>query len=175
MLKFRKFWIALLGVIIILWFNFQYTEWKLWNWLPRDHNETQWSLWKNRLSEWKIDNSYISKDDPIWSWSKVIWDKSNWILHLPHKADYKSELSYALALIQIAVNRTLGMLSAVALAFILYNWFLILTSGSDDKNASKWRKWISTAAIALAWIALSWLIISFMIRFITYITSLNIV
>ena len=54
---------------------------------------------------------------------------------------------------------------------MIYCGFLVFSSGSDDKNASKGKKWISTAAIALTGIGLSWLIISAMIRFIQRIST----
>ena len=95
-----------------------------------------------------------------------MWDKSVWILHLPQPDTYETKLWYTLALIQIAVNWILGMLAVVSLVYILYCWFLVLSSWSEDKNASKWKSWIKNAAIAIAWIGLSWLIISAMIWFI---------
>lgn len=163
MLKFKKIWLFLLGFTIFLGFNSQYALW-LPNGMPRDHEEFRWSQNKERSSEWKIDDTEISGVDNIWSWSKAISDKSLWILHLPQSADYENELWYVIALIQIAVNRTLGMLSFATLIYILYNWFLILSSGSDSKNAEKWKKWIKSATIALIWIGLSRLIISIIIR-----------
>lgn len=162
---FKKIWLLIAGITIILGFNSLYVQGALNTW-PRDHSEQRWSQNKNRPSDWKIDNTEISGIDNIWSWTKAIWDKSMWILHLPQSTDYESELWYVLALIQIAVNRTLTLLSFVTLIYLLYNWFLILTSGSDSKNAEKWKKWITSAAIAIAWIAISWLIISIMIRLI---------
>jgi len=51
---------------------------------------------------------------------------------------------------------------------------LVLTSWSDDKNAEKWKKWIKTAIIAIAWIGLAWLIVSAMIWFIHIITDTKI-
>lgn len=98
-------------------------------------------------------------------------DKLKWILHLPEKEEYESSLSYVITLIQIAINWIVWMLSTVALVYMLYCWFLVFTSWSDDKNATKGKKWLSTAAIALAWIWISRLIISAMIRFITYTSS----
>jgi len=100
-----------------------------------------------------------------------MWEKSKWILHLPQADEYKTELWYALALVKIAVNRILWMLAFVALIYMLYCWYLILSSWSDEKSAEKWKKWIKTAAIAIAWIGLAWLIISAMIWFIKVLTE----
>ena len=100
-----------------------------------------------------------------------MWDESMWIVHLDQVENYDTELWYALSLIQITVNWTLWILAIVVFVYMLYNWFLVLSAWSDDKNVSKWKKWISNAAIAIAWIGLAWLIISAMIRFIKNITK----
>ena len=161
MLKIKKIWLFLVGITAFFGFNLQYVRW-----LPvRDHNNT-WSQGRERYSDPQVNNTTISDTDPIWSWSKLIWDKSVWILHLPQPIEYATWLGYALALIQYAINRILGMLSVVTLVFIIYNWFLILSSGADSKNAANWKKWIITAGIAIAWIAISWLIISVILRLI---------
>ena len=97
-------------------------------------------------------------------WSKNFTDNLEWILHMPQKYEYETSLWYALALITIAVNWILWMLAFVALVYMIFCGFLVLSS--DDKNASKVKKWIYTAAIALAWIWLAWLIISAMVWFI---------
>lgn len=170
MLNLKKIWLFLLGIMVIFWFNFQYAQW-LWDWYPRDHQNDAWAQWKDRFSTWKIDEEYISETDSIWSWIYVMWEKSKWILHLPQADEYKTELWYALALVKIAVNRILWMLAFVALVYMLYCWYLILSSWSDEKGAEKWKKWIKSAAIAIAWIGLAWLIISVMIWFIKVLTE----
>ena len=161
----------LFGIILVLWFNFQFT-----NWLPcleRGHCKEGWSFSQEdyRPSTPKMSGDEISGEDPIWSGSKIMWDKSVWIIHLPSVTDYNTELWYFLALIKIAINWILGILASVALVYMLYCWFLVLSSWSDDKNVSKGKKWIRTAAVAIAWIWLAWLIISAMIWFIRVITK----
>jgi hypothetical protein len=172
MLKLKKIWLFILGIMIIFGLNFQYTRW-LPDWDSRDHKNNDWSQWKDRDSTPSVDEEDISETDPIWSWSYVMWEKSKWILHLPQADEYKTELWYALALVKIAVNRILWMLAFVALIYMLYCGYLILSSWSDDKNAWKGKQWIKTAAIVIAWIGLSWLIISAMIWFINVITKAN--
>ncbi len=171
MRKFGKIWLFLLGTIMIFWLNFQYVQWAGLS--TRDHydNSKTWSQWEERFSTWKVGNEYISSADPIWSWSSLMSKKSTWILHLPQRTNYEWELWYLLAIIQIAVNWILGILASVVLVYTLYCWFLILSSWSDDKNVSKGKKWIKTAAIAIAWIWLAWLIISVMIWFIRVVTD----
>jgi hypothetical protein len=169
MKKLKKIWLFLLGIVIIFWFSYQC----MWSLSIRDHNKKTWSQKLQRSSDWKFDWETLTSADPIWSWSKYIGDKGTWIIHLPHASDYDTELWYLLALIKIGVNRILWILASVVLVYMLYCWFLVLSTGSDDKNATKWKKWIKNAAIAIAWIGLAWLIISVMIRFISVITTTN--
>jgi hypothetical protein len=170
MLKLKKIWLFLLGIIVVLWFNFQFTNW-LWS-LERDHDDDgRWSHGDERDSTAIMSWEVVSATDSIWSWSKVMWDKSVWIVHLPQAENYDTELWYALSIIQITVNWILWILAFVVSVYMLYNWFLVLSAWSDDKNVAKGKKWISTAAIAIAWIGLAWLIISAMIRFIKNITQ----
>ena len=162
MLKFKKIWLFLLGIVIIFWVNLQYAQW-----LPtRDHQKTYFSQEKDRPSDPDVDNEPIDKKDPISQWRKVVNDMDEWVINVSKPNEYKTGLWYALTLIQIAVNRILGMLAFVTLIYLLYNWFLIFSAWSNNKNVEKWKKWISTAAIALAWIALAWSIISIMLRLI---------
>ena len=167
MIKLKKICLSLLTIMIIFSFNSQYARW-----LPtRDHYQNTYSQSALRPSDWTIDGTPISSSDPIWWWTKYMGEKSVWIINLPQVSDYDSELWYTLALIQILVNWTLWMIAFVALIYMIYNWFLFISSGSDSKRASKWKKWIGTAAIAIAWIAISWLIISIMIWLITGLTT----
>lgn len=112
--------------------------------------------------------------ESISQWSHTFSEKLWWILHLPRKDDYTSRLWYLTSLIQISVNWLLWILAFVVLVYMLYCGFLVLFSWSDDKNASKGKKWIANAAITLAGIGLSWLIISVMIWFINLIANADI-
>lgn len=115
-----------------------------------------------------IDNQDIVD---INEWWRTFTDKLEWILHFPQKDEYTTSLWYVTSLIQVLINWLLWILAFVALIYMLYCGFLVFSSWSDDKDASKGKKWIYTAAIALAWIWLSWLIISAMIWFITLISA----
>lgn len=167
MLKIKKIWLFLFICIIAFWIKCWYTQWLSSLGIPRNENVSP--VWDSTP---KIDNKDIS-DNAIWEWTTHIWDKSAWIIHLPQPKEYETKLKYTLALIKIIINRTLWILATVALVYMLYSWFLVLSSWSDDKNVSKWKKGISTAAIAIAWIGISRLIISAMIRFINVITKAN--
>lgn len=133
--------------------------------------------WKSKLTgsqtvdPAKLDNEVLTGE--IAGWSAYQTDKLNWILKFPARSEYSTPLWYALRLIQISINWILWILATVALIYMLYCWFLVFSSWADDKNSQKGRKWISTAAIALAWIGLSWLVVSAMIWFINNLTGAN--
>ena len=136
-----------------------------------------------RISIWEKEPVKPEVIDPIISWNDVSgnidkWSNGltttlQWIIQFPERTDYTTPLWYALKLIQVSINWILGILATVALVYMLYCWFLVFSSWADDKNSQKGRKWISTAAIALAWIWLSWLIVSVMIRFINLVTKVS--
>ncbi|HOG14963.1 MAG TPA: hypothetical protein PK674_00015 [Candidatus Absconditabacterales bacterium] len=69
------------------------------------------------------------------------------------------------------INRALGLLSLVALIYLIVHGFIILTATGDDTRYKKGMKGIRNATIALGGIGLSWFIVSFIIRIIQNITS----
>ena len=154
----KKIWITTLGILAIFAINLWYCL-KTWpekeGFNPDDTGSPQ------------ITGHTITDID---DWSRTFSKTLEWILHLPVKDNYTTSLWYVIALIQIIVNWTLAMLSVVALVYMLYCGFLVFTAWSNDKNASKGKKWLSTGAIAIAWIAISWLIVSAMIRIIWYVS-----
>lgn len=174
MLKLKKIWLFILGIVVVFWFNLQITQWQHFRrnpwpstqWLStRDHPTEQWSQKQDRPSDPIIDKQDLTQEDPTWIWSESMWKKIMWIIHIPQKIDYETELAYVLALIKITINRILWILAFVALVYMLYCWVLVITSWSDDKNAAKGKKWIKNAAIAIAWLGLAWIIVSAMIWF----------
>ena len=156
-------------VVALLGFNYQYAQWLN----TRDHDGTFWTQGDERPSNWIIDGTWVDDENSISQSTKITSDKSIWILHLPRSDDYDTRLWYLLAIIQIAVNWILWILAFIALIYMLYNWFLVLSAWSDDKNVSKWKKWVKTAAIAIIWIWIARLIVSAMIWFIRVITVSN--
>lgn len=161
MKKFYRICVCLLVWSLILVTSFSGARQKFQNPEWYNHN-TQ------TVTDPKLNGETISS---IEEWIKYENDKQKWVLQFPQKENYSTTLWYALSLIQISINWLLGILATVALIYMLYSWFLVFSSWADDKNAQKGRKWIKTAAIALAWIGLSWLIVSAMIRFITLMTD----
>jgi hypothetical protein len=63
------------------------------------------------------------------------------------------------------------MLSLVALMYLIFNGFMILTAGGDDAQYKKGIGSIKNALIAIAGIGASWLIVSFIFWLIALVTS----
>lgn len=157
---FKQIWVITFSIITILSLNFGCCL-KLFGPTPETFT------WDSTPAI----NSEEIKD--INEWSKTFSDKLEWILHLPQKSDYPTSLWYVTSLIQITINWLLWILASVVLVYMLYCGFLILSSWSDDKNVSKGKKWISSAAITIAGVGLSWFVISAMIWFINLISKGN--
>ena len=157
MIRLKKFFISLLVIIPIISIGF----WEALKTWPKTA-EFNWD------STAKMGNTTVNE---INEWSKTFTDSLNWILHLPQKDEYITSLWYIMAMIQIAINWLLWILAFIALIYMLYCGFLVFSSWSDDKNAAKGKKWIWTAAIALAGIGISRLIISMILWLINYITT----
>ncbi len=82
---------------------------------------------------------------------------------------YEHAQSKTLNVIKNIINYALGMLGLVALIYLIYHGFLIVTAAGDDTQYKKWIKGIKFAAIAIAGIGASWLIISGIFRLIALI------
>ncbi|HKL43923.1 MAG TPA: hypothetical protein VJ892_01445 [Candidatus Absconditabacterales bacterium] len=75
--------------------------------------------------------------------------------------DHDTALNNTLGIIIRIINYALGMLSLVALIYLLLHGFMMVTAAGDDAKYKKGLKGIKYAAIALAGIGLSRFIISF--------------
>ncbi len=62
------------------------------------------------------------------------------------------------------INYALAWLSLVALLYLIYHGFIVLTAASDDSKYKEGIKWIKYAAIAMIGIGLSWVFISIIFR-----------
>lgn len=67
------------------------------------------------------------------------------------------------------INYALMMVALVALVYLIYHGFLIITAAGDDTQYKKWLSWVKYAAIAMAGIGVSWLVVSFIFRLIALI------
>lgn len=63
-------------------------------------------------------------------------------------------------IIKSIINYALGMVGLVALVYLIYHGFLILTAAGDETQYKKGLKGIKFAAIAMVGIGASWLIVS---------------
>lgn len=80
---------------------------------------------------------------------------------------HKTAMDSTLNLVKKAINYLLWFLWLIALVFMIYHWFLILTAGDDDAQYKKWLKSIKYAFIAIWWIWISWLFVSLIFRLIS--------
>lgn len=76
-----------------------------------------------------------------------------------------------LDIIKSFVNYALGLVSFVALIYLIYHGVMIITAAGDDSKYKKWMDWLKYAAIALVWIWLSRMIINFIFSLIWIITN----
>ena len=87
----------------------------------------------------------------LWSDSDSAWGKIT---------TYQNAQTRTMGIVQKAINYVLWLVSLVALIYLIYHGFLILTAAGDDTQYKKWLWGMKYAAIAIWWIGLSWLIVS---------------
>lgn len=134
-----------------------------------------WSFCNSNIYNKELSNAISggsSEVDPIRYGVKTVttWVTNTWgimwILHTNIISNHMEALNSTLRVVQNIVNYALGLVSLIALIYMLAQWFVVLTAGSDDSKQKKWFKWIKNGLIAIVWIALSWIIVSFLIRLI---------
>ncbi len=122
------------------------------------------------------DNWWWTIWDPIREWAYQIVNSSDWNYEVwwiinDEITDHETALNNTLELITRIINYALGLLSLVALVYLLFHGFMMVTAAWDDAKYKKWLKWIKYAAIALTGIWLSRFIISFIFWIIENITD----
>jgi hypothetical protein len=75
-------------------------------------------------------------------------------------SSHETAQSKVMTVVKNLINYALWMVALVALVYLIYHGFLILTAAGDDTQYKNWLKWVKFAAIAMAGIGLSWLIVS---------------
>ncbi len=85
--------------------------------------------------------------------------------------DHSTAKAETMQLIKRGVNYALGLASLVALVFLLYHGFLMVTAAGDDGQYKKGLKGLKTAMIALFGMGLSWFIVSMIFWLIDTITG----
>lgn len=116
--------------------------------------------------------------DPIRQWAYQVvssddWDYTlNWIVDSDDEiTQHSTALNRTLGIVNNIINWALGMLSLVALIYLLFHGFIMVTAAGDEAKYKKGLKWIKYAAIAIGWIWLSWFIVSLIFRIIKGITT----
>jgi hypothetical protein len=98
---------------------------------------------------WAINNENITN-------GKVEWLSTDYT----QIEDYPTAQGKTLAIINNFINYALGLVSLVALIYLIYHGILMVTAWWDDAQYKKWLKWIKFAAIAIVGIWLSWILVS---------------
>ncbi|MFA6256543.1 MAG: hypothetical protein WC606_05230 [Candidatus Absconditabacterales bacterium] len=82
---------------------------------------------------------------------------------------HQNAQSKTMTVIKNIINYALGMIALVALVYLVYHGFLILTAAGDDAQYKKGLSGVKFAAIAMAGVGASRLIISAIFRLLTLI------
>lgn len=102
------------------------------------------------------DGAYNIIDSESWTWGISgdvvgVGDKISSHLNAQNKT---------MQVIKNILNYALGMLWLIALVYLIYHGFLIVTAAGDDTQYKKWLSGVKYAAIAIAGIGVSWLVVS---------------
>jgi len=120
-------------------------------------------------------------NDPIRDWAFLIIDSNgsssgswelNGIIWVNNQiTDHNTAKNQTLQAVKRIINYVLSLLWLVALVYLIYNGFLILTAAGDETQYKTGIKSLMNAVIAIAGIGASWLIVSLIFRLITLITT----
>jgi hypothetical protein len=72
-----------------------------------------------------------------------------------------------IAYIQRIINRALTFVGIIALLYLVYSGFLMMTAAGQDDQFKRWVKALRTSVIAIVWMALA----GFLVNFILYLIS----
>ena len=118
--------------------------------------------------------------DPLRQWIQKVIDADPentdpgleiwWVLNPWLIQNHSTAMNSTMTIVKNLINYALWLLSLIALVYLLYHWFIIVTAAWDDTQYKKWIKWLRLATIALTWIWLSWLLVSFIFWLINYIS-----
>lgn len=85
--------------------------------------------------------------------------------------NFENASQITLTFVSGVINRFLGLLSLIALIYLIYHAFMVVIWSSTQTKINDHRKAIYTALIVIIWIWLSWMIVSAMFYLVTVITS----
>ncbi len=111
--------------------------------------------------------------DPLRQWAYQVVHSDDWLHELwwiidsdTQITDHNTALNRTLNIIKSIINYALSLLSLVALIYMIYHGFLMLSAAWDDSRYKNWFKWIKNSIIAIAGIWLSRFVISLIFRII---------
>ncbi len=111
--------------------------------------------------------------DPLRQWAYNIiqpeWGTGtlSWIVGVGNQISSHPEAqNKVMQVVKNIINYVLGMLALVALVYLLYHGFMMVTAAGDDAQYKKGMAGIKYAAIAIAGIGASWLVVSWIFRLI---------
>ncbi len=113
----------------------------------------------------RTNNTIISNPLREWAYKIVHWEdtgrKLEGIIYNDNEIEnFDDAQRGTIALIKKWINYALSFAAFIALLYLLYHGFLMLTAMGDENQYKKGFKGLKTAGIALAGMGLSWLIVS---------------
>lgn len=75
-------------------------------------------------------------------------------------SSHETAQNKVMTVVKNLINYALWMVALVALVYLMYHGFMILTAAGDEAQYKNGLKWVKFAAIALVGIGMSWLIVS---------------
>ncbi len=112
-----------------------------------------------------IDSSNL--DNPLRQWSRLIVESpidptNNYINILGDEIQsFTQAQTSTLGLVQNIINILLSFTSLIVLIYLIYEWYMIVTAGTNEDQYKEALKKLKNAAIAIAGIAISWFIVTF--------------
>ncbi len=104
-------------------------------------------------------------DDAVrwWAWMQWAWE-IEWVAQQQEEHQW-----WLLNFISDVVNYLLALAALVALIYLLYHWFIMVTASGNEDRFKKWAAWLKYWTIALLWIWVSW----FMISLVFYVVEIS--
>ena len=105
-------------------------------------------------------------DNPIRQWSRFAIESPDWsslinVINASEIMWFDQAQNQTLQLIHNIINVLLSFTALIVLIYLIYEWYLIVTAGTNEDQYKEALGKLKNAAIAIAWIAVSWFIVSF--------------
>jgi len=140
-------------------------------WLQLGQDQTIFNTDANNTLNTYDNNNPITNPIRQWIFKVIDADTTNtisnqelwWIVNPWLIQNHWTALSSTMAIIKNIINYSLWLVSLIALVYLMYHWFLMVTAAWDDTQYKKGIKWLKLAAVALTGIWMSWLLVSFIL------------